>query len=580
MKTNSSLMTRERFDGFSGMDISSPLGKSYCRPENFRVLSDGSLEKREGFFRVAKFSEAVRGVCGFRDGSQEVILAAVGRSLWRILPSGECDSAEVFESESGVLRFFLYRGALYLHDGMALYRYEGGLAVSSVQGYAPLYGKNWDAYLYWNNRENEPINPLTRRIRLHYRVGREVELIHLGFEVERVVSVEFDGVLLDSATYELSEDRLWLRLADMPYADEVRIAVVMAENPYAKDFFACTECGVYDDFEYSRLFFYGGEDTSVYISVNLSDEMKKGDKKAFADSDGLYFTEKSRLELGGMGTPKAIKRLYDRVLLVFENAIWVSEPMEEARERIPSFKPICQHLGCSSRGCFLVTGASRPVTVTLGGIYRLKIDTDFEDECLVEGISAPISASLSPGFAENALLCHHRRRAELWFSDGEHGDGGIWIYQLDRGCWYHFSALPSRGLFEMAGGVGFYTQDSIFLFDEALLFDVLGEERCEIEATLTCCLLGLSEPSAAKHLVGVSVLAEPCGSPPALSIADGEELSFVRLTDADEAAIGSHVYTTGLRTDRFYTARPRLLCAGAGRQRIYAIEFILQKGTT
>ena len=98
---NNNTVARELFEGFSGLGLSSARGKGAHRLDNFRVLADGSLEKREGIRQIAALPADIRGIYGFVDGVDEVVLAVSSNNLYRISAEGEqVTFAPCFETES------------------------------------------------------------------------------------------------------------------------------------------------------------------------------------------------------------------------------------------------------------------------------------------------------------------------------------------------------------------------------------------------------------------------------------------------------------------------------------------------
>ncbi len=574
---NTSFSVTERLDGFSGADLSTPCGKDYCRLENFRVLADGSIQKREGSYIIASLPGEIRGIRSFHDGGEEVLLAVSSDRLYRIDMLGGVTSSAVFETTVGKINFLPYRDKLYLLDGKRIYRYDGGANAVAVEGYTPLYGKGWSCEYGHNTPVYEPVNLLWRCVRLEYDIGAEIESIYIGIRVKSVVHLFADGTWLDDIGFTLSEDGCELYFTEINYFGILELTVVPDDMYYgALDITSAMLGAVYDDFDHSRILLYGGRDSScVFVSKPLSEDMRKQDAERFPLSEGLYFPPEGAMNFGGGQTLTAVTRLYDRILLMFSTSLWASEPMLDTRSGFPRFSPICGHIGCSSYGGTVITGAASPLVVAASGIWRLRFDSYFEKECVAECLSSGIFGELSASFLSHARICYHRRLGELWFYDPTSIDGRVWIYQIERGQWQCF-ILPIRGdLFEYGGEVGFCRDGDIFLLDEALVCD--GDDG-EIVARFDGSLLGLSEPDACKSLERITLLAEIAGGELSLSLADGGKLVETWLLPTDEAPIGSFVHLFRVSTARFYTARPAIVAKGGGRQRIYALEFKGKKG--
>ena len=171
MKTNQTKEFSEAFEGFKGLDVSSPIGSGrLSRLRNFRLLSDGSVIKRSGFRYLASLDGEPRGEISYSDGGEDVILAAVGKRLVRVsLGGGDIDSAEVFSGSEGRVEFFELRGRLYIAEDGTFYRYTGGVSAEPCEPYVPYYGKGWPVNSLFTGEVNEPLSLLTPKVRISYK---------------------------------------------------------------------------------------------------------------------------------------------------------------------------------------------------------------------------------------------------------------------------------------------------------------------------------------------------------------------------------------------------------------------------
>ncbi|MBE6662236.1 MAG: hypothetical protein E7606_03010 [Ruminococcaceae bacterium] len=569
-------VARELFDGFSGFGLSSVRGKGACRLDNFRVLADGSLEKREGMRQIASLPLAVRGICSFADADGEVLLAVAGNRLYRLTSEGETSFSSCFTSENGKVGFFRYGGRLYLLDGAHLYRYEGGCEVTKVSGYTPLYGKDWDP-LYVNQSINEPINLLSPRIRIRYLSSEPIESVQIGLVVESVEWILVNGRTLDALSYSLLYDRRGIAFSAPVICETMEICVRLPVSSYFdENFVSSVSSAVYEDFENSRVFLYGGKKPStLYVSSPVARESLQADRVRFTDSCGLYFPSGRALSFGNGQPITAIGRIYDRMTVFSPSSLWVTERLGATERFGVQFMPICHHRGCSAQGALLLTGAASPITVSDGGIYRWKIDSDLLDECITRKISEDIAPLLDESFWQRAEVCHNRSRAELWFYAKGDTEGRIFIYSLDREVWYSFHGIAVDGLFAFGGGVGAVRGGEVFLFDERLPFDQTAEGEKPIEAFFTSGWLDFGGVEADKHLARATLIAT-FGEGVRVGVDDGERLFELTLKAADRQA--PDIYDLRTPTGRFRSARLTLTADGPNRQRIYRAELLAQKG--
>lgn len=223
-----------------------------------------------------------------------------------------------------------------------------------------------------------------------------------------------------------------------------------------------------------------------------------------------------------------------------------------------------------------MTGAASPISVTLGGVYHWKIDPDFLDECITKCLSDGILSQFDESFFENAEVCYHRRRSELWFHDRSRRDGELFLYDLDREMWYCYSGVSVERLFVYNGGVGFFEGGKICLFDEALATDSYVDKECEIKAVFESGYLDFGGVETDKRLENAVLVAELCGGGLSVCVNDGRVLSLVKLSEADAAA--PTIYEPRMPTGRFRMAKLTLCADGPFRQRIYRAELFAQKG--
>ena len=585
---NNTMVSREVFDGFGGLKLSSPRGNGSCRLDNFRVLADGSLQSREGIRLLASLPEEIRGIYAFSDGEEEILLAVAGNSLYRISPAnGTVVSASCFDTCEGRVTFFVWGGQLYIVEGIRLWRYSGGCTVTRIYGYTPLYGKNWNPYSEYSNQVNEPINYLSPRVRIQYQGTGSIDYVYIGLKISSIEWVKSGKQFLENDWYYIDERGDIINFTSPVPGSRLEVCVRIDEQYFNDDaFFSSVSSAIYDDFDKSRLFLYGGQDVSrLFISCLPNEEEKIQDAQLFSDSCGLYFPKDRSLVFMNEQPITAIHRLYDRMMVFFPTSLWISESMETAMKKQEEsvlednllFTPFCDHMGCSAKNAFLMTGASSPITVTLGGIYQWKIDPEFLEECVIKCLSNDVLPLLGETFFKNAEVCFHRRRSELWFRDTANKNGRIFLYHLERGIWYCYCGIEADRLFSFEGGIGYTNGGKVCLFDEHLHADSFTGQIKEIEAFYESGQSDFGNVGCDKRFAGAVLTAELNDG--ALSIGlegDKEMLSKLELKEKDAAAID--IYEPRMPTGRFRTARLTLFSKGTSGQRIYRAELLAQKG--
>lgn len=577
---NNNQRLREVMDGFeNGLSLSSPHGKTHCTIDNFRVLDDGSLQKREGSRLIANLPDSVRGICSFVDADTEILLAVAGNKLYRISPSdGQVSGNACFSASEGKIGFFTYQGRLYIMEGTDLWRYEGGTSVTRAYGYTPLYGVNWSPYYLQHNPVNQEINYLCPRIRIHYVIDTPLTSAYIGLDICSINWITVDDRPLEENLYDISTDKKNILFHEEILGFYMEVCVTLEREYYQNtNFVTSRSAAIYESFDKSRVFLYGGNDpSSLFISHLPSPEDTERDLLTFSDSCGLYFPKDTSMRFGNSQPVTAVGRLYDRMMIFFPSSLWVSEPMEDAEDKKPSFSPMCEHMGCPSPQAFFMTGNASPITVAHGDIYKWHIDPEFIKECSWKPISSAIHPLLDKSFFMNAEVCYHRCRSELWFRDRSRADSHILIYHLDRGVWYRYSGLSLDGMFEFGGGIGFTSGSHIYLFDESLASDMTADGERPITGVYESGLLDFGDLHTDKHLTDILLIADVGDGALSVSVSDGAPLSDTLL--CSEPTHSPDIYDLRAPTSRFRAVAFGLTASGGARQRIYRAELFAQKG--
>ncbi|MBO4979959.1 MAG: hypothetical protein J6D16_06090 [Clostridia bacterium] len=575
MSMNNNTACREVFDGFSGLGLSSR-GKTSCRLDNFRVLADGSLEKREGIRHLASLPRAVRGICSFPEGGEDVILAVAGNTLYRIRKNGETLSTSCFVTEEGEVGSFWFGGRLYFLDGKSIYRYEGNGVAVEVHGYTPLYGKNWSTFTTEDHTVNEPLNTLSPYVRLHFRVIDSVRQIEIGFGVKEIDWILADGVKINSSRYQLTNGKNAILFSELIYASEIEVSATVSTDGYTDSTpSSCRRAAVYEDFENSRVFFFGGQDSTQFFATEpRSAAVLARDRALYPLSCGLYVPLGRGCSLEGGEPITAICRCQDRMLLFFPSSLWASEVMDEAAGESILFSPVCSHLGCSANGAAVMTGTSAPITVSRGGVYRLRIDPDLLEECESTRLSDAVEPFFSGASLADVSVCYHHRRGELWFA--AKGADNILLYAPERKAWYCYGGIFVERLFAFGDGVGFSSGSEVFVFDEALCVDMLSDGAHLIEAVFESGWLDFDDTGAEKRAEGLVITAALSGGELMLSLSDGTPLGEEKISGKHPVPFG--IYDCRLPTGRFRATRLTIRALGPMRERIYRAELLAQKG--
>ena len=83
---------------------------------NLRILSDGSMEKRNGWSTRWSFSKNIRGFWQGTVAQNRYIFLVAGNTVYRILDQDNISTLGTLTTSTGRVHFFRYRDRLYLLD--------------------------------------------------------------------------------------------------------------------------------------------------------------------------------------------------------------------------------------------------------------------------------------------------------------------------------------------------------------------------------------------------------------------------------------------------------------------------------
>lgn len=586
MKTNQTKEFSEAFEGFKGLDVSSPIGSGrLSRLRNFRLLSDGSVIKRSGFRYLASLDGEPRGKISYSDGGEDVILAAVGNQLVRVsLGSGDIDSAEVFSGSEGRVEFFELRGRLYIAEDGTFYRYTGGVSAEPCQPYVPYYGKGWPVNSLFTGEVNEPLSLLTPKVRISYKSDIEqVTRLPVGLNLKSVDAVFRNGVRVKDATFFIpSSDKTRVGCESFVGCSNAVIDVFVTVDVKCGGVSGCDRVAVFDSFEDSRVFMYGGEEGGrFYVSPTISEENLILQTQVYGIADPVYFHEGGVFRFGGMDSISGMCRVFDR-MVIFSNhrSLVTSSLCDEvgASRHGVVVDVLSETTGCVSPNAFRMIGGATPVTVSRGGIYKWSMDSELEEEAVLTKISDRVSAYLGEDFLKNALVCYNHEGNELWFGSSTSETGEVLIYNCENGAWWLYDGIFADSFLETGMGIAFLEGADIYIFDGEAVCDTLKEGERDIEGEIESAGFDFSHTAAKKHVVGAHLLCELDGGRIVLTLNDGRALSAadVDKSSASPLHVGADLFELRFRTSRTERVRFNLRAAGQSRQRVFGVEFFAE----
>ncbi|MBE6538495.1 MAG: hypothetical protein E7671_03415 [Ruminococcaceae bacterium] len=547
---------------------------------NFRILPDGSLEKRQGFSLLMELPGEPRAFwSGYLDGD-EITFALIGSAVYSVdTESKRVTLLGTVDSSEGRAEFFFYRGFLYLADGAGLYRYDGE-DFEDFSGYVPLYGKDWSDR--FAGEVYEPVNFLSDKIRITYAIREDTAAFNLGIKCSEILSISVNGNDFMNKV-SLGEDGKTIRVNTGSISDGalIKMCLRLDESECSKEeLIGVTRATVYGGADDGRILLYGGSDASkVFASRYVSRSSYIESLEADNTSNDVYFPVTDTVSVTDGRYPiTALCRHYDRLLIFTAKETWMADFTKTSGS--PYIVPINSSVGClSENGAAL--GGNSPYTVSEGGIYRWTSDSDERNECNAVLISGEIGDMLDSSFFDHAVAFYLRERGEIWFADPDSDEQQVFIYSVSGQRWYRFDGIAVDRFFSYKGEVGMLYGKYIFAFSDVNLFDssANGVVKSNIEAYYESNLTDFGYPERVKHLKRVLVTAYLEGEDISITLkgdTGGEQTITIReKEDADG------IYPTYLDAHsgigRFREMNYVIRAEGDGRPRLRALTLSAHK---
>ncbi len=560
------------FKGFEGICATAPHKHvpSAADMVNFRVLDDGSLQKRCGFYRIADCESDIRAVWSGTLGGSQVTFIVYGNNVGRVDISGKAlVPLGNLGTESGSANFIFLKSELFLMDEYGFYKVTAD-TVKEVNAYAPLYGKLWGVAK--KGSVHEPLNLATRHIRMSYRVDEELIYLCVDHVVTSIDAVYIDGEeVTDKSRYYFDRSLMSVCVMNLKHGQIVDLYLTI--DPSELDTSLLSSCkqnatlGGYTD---TNLYFWGGKyDGAMYCSRALTEQSIWSSSIIYGETIPLYVPADSVFSTDGeIRKIKAICRHYNRLLIFTDENTWMIDNTLESTNFLSGAIMVNSSHGCTSDGAALTCG-NDPICVSDGEILKFTAETDDLNECNAYSISSKIEPFLAPSFFKNAKILHDKKRSELLFYDPFDKDELVWIYNYKTENWYKLCGIGADEFFLCDDSLGFIKDSAIYLFDETLKKDVFGlDVEREIVATFESNPIDLDVYSNKKRLAGMTLNASFCGgSICAEYISDSRKISSITLKDDSSYPTS---FIKRLNSPRFSYLTLRLTAAGDAIQRIYS----------
>lgn len=503
-------LAKMEFNGFGGIDTSSPAASSNnaSKIENFRILPDGSLRRRNCFYTMFDIGEKIRAVCRcYLDGAYILFILA-GNGIYKYDHSGGgLQQIGWIGTEYGRATMFQYMGTVYIIDGQDIYEVKND-EVEVVYGYAPLIGKDWPTNGY-PGEMNEALNLLTSRARISYTVSDHGAVL-LAFPRHTAIidAITVNGEIVDPSMYYVDRSLLTVSMSDLAKGDVIMLYLtlessIVSRNELVKN----TEAYVFGGISNSRVFLWGGEKKNVvFPSGTVSHRALQESEYIYTNTGALYFPQNGNFIVGdGNYDVRAVGRHYDRLLIFTEGDTWMADSDASSEDSFPTMR-INSAWGCTPLGGVSKVG-NDPISISRDRIMRWTTNTDELNDCNAYCISDEIASFLSEDFFENAIIWEDKYNGELLLRDPNDSEGIVYVYNTLSSKWYTYSGIKADIFFEGPEDLGFVSECAICFFDKLRNNDRGSDGRFEgVRAVYESNQIDFGMPERSKRFMAINLL--------------------------------------------------------------------------
>lgn len=530
---------------------------------NFRLRSDGSLEKRSGWKHWKQLPATVRGFWEGTLNGEYYAFAVCGNKVYQIQDTEIIALNDTLITETGNVTFVRYRNRLYLMDHVIIRLFSPeSQSFLPAKGYVPLYGHNWHPTQMGDI--NEPLNLLTPSIRIHYLNTTGSKTFSLPFFASSIDAVHVNNRATSSYSFTAGSDTLTLNSASA--GDVVEIAMTISgSNDLRRQIHCSTDFYLDRNGVEEHLLLYGApEGYRIFVSSEVSDISLTYCSLFYSDCDPLYFQKSKLLLIGDEDHPvTAITGNFDRLLAFTTNKTY-SVGIDGDKLY---FYPLLSDFGCRAKNAAVQIG-NDTVVLNEQGVCRLHSTASDPDALSAVNLSEEIGTSLIRSLSEHTFLFWDSAKQELWVRDmAEATEGIVWIWSARTEEWYCFDGVYASLLFSHGGQVLFANQNRLCLFDDTVTTD----GGASFSAYYQSNYLSFDAPHASKRALRATVCASTGGSELQISVSTERKIQSIvfqgRVSRAPE------VFDLRLAPGRFRFLSYRIACTGATPSKIYEAKF-------
>ena len=543
--------------------------------ENMRILPNGSAVVRDGFAYKCDLPAVPRAVLEGAGDTRGKLYVLAANALYLVDPdAGSTEKLADSVASAGKAAIFRLGGKIYVLDGGELLRLGNGSLVEA--GYIPLYGRNWDPLS--RGAINEPMNLLSRKIRIHYRVNEQGFRLLSGIKLASVERFELNGKVIpaDDTTnrWLLDGTGMFITTNALSADDSVLICATVAADAFDRTVLtSCTGAVTAGGGAAARVCcFDGTEPAEIFTSAPLDAVDIAEARRVSASSGELYFPEDGRTQVGDGG--EAVNDILpcggDALLFTSRAAM----RMTFSKSRTPALSPAADGVGIALRGA----AAGYPggaVGACDGGIFV------FNGAGAAERLPDRAARDYAVGVT-SAAYC--RGADEVWLCAPDDSRGRLLVFNTASRSISFFTDIFADRILSANGRMCFTRGCSLYTFDTALIYDTepdgTGTRRTLVTGSIDSPFFDFDYPAKRKRLH--SARPDIRGGNAVISaVADTGRVASA-FFDGASCTSGIHrgapgIATVKLNIGAFHIMRYRIGVTDASRPRIVGITLAARR---
>ena len=560
------------FDGFGGIDRTRSHVSATAAEDivNFRILPDGSLSKRCGYYPMSDVGHRIRAYHYTMEGGRGLLYVLAFKNFISIdAETGIQKLLGTVNTDKGNGLIFTYGDHVFVADGEALYRYSDG-ELTEVKGYVPLIGKEWG--VHHPKEVHEPRNILTRKARINYVIPDvPIALLPTKYAVESIDAIYVNKLRYPSDDSIINDTYLTIDISGLEEGDVVDVYLTYKDplEEQKKNIFNSMSAVLFGTDNGCYMFLGSGNGSGRIFSNEYVDKDNLVQSQTiYPESDDIYFPIDYEFRIGsGFNEVRAITSNQEKLFIFTAGDVWMSYPESAGKVEMPA-TGISAEAGCSSLGG-AVKIDNDIASLGARSVWRWEYASAFPNDCRGKRISEAVDEDISKTGIENCGIFYDHTKRELWVYSRISDEA--WIYNEAMNAWYKFDNIGADSMFLLGEKLCFFKNACLYAFDDELEHDKNQyNEPLEIHAHYTTSITDFGSDKL-KNLSSLSISGDLSGAPVSVTV-ETDRGETDRFTLSDTTGAHHSLLRCRANSNRFRYASFKIEADPAVKQRIHGFS--------